>query len=65
MKTNLNNFLAVQNLKMALKKQKFHNILLKTFSADTLPSLKRQNEGPKEDDGRYMPNCGSKQANFD
>ena len=32
-------FLAIQNLKMALKKQTFHNILLKAFSYYTPRSI--------------------------
>ena len=51
----MNNFLTVQHLKMALKKQTFHNILLKAFLSDTPQSIKRQNKELKEQDGKYIP----------
>ena len=52
MKRNTNYIFAVQNLKMALKKQTFYNIL-KAFSSDTPQSIKRQNKGPKKYDEKY------------
>ena len=52
-------FLAVQNLKMALKKANilYHKILfyIKAFSSDTPQSIKRQNKGPKEHDEKLNP----------
>ena len=56
---NLDNFFAVRNLKMALKKQTFYNIL-KAFSSDTPQSIKCQNNGPKKHDEKYISSCGSK-----
>ena len=62
----VNNFLAVQNLKMALKKANIsqHTTTIyyisqhtKDFSSDTPQSNKRQNKGPKEHDGKYTPCC--------
>ena len=54
-------FLAVQNLKMALKKGKyFTTYWLKAFSPDTPQSIKRQKKGPIEHDEKYIPSCGSK-----
>ena len=50
----MNNIFAVQNLKMALEKQTFHNIILKAFAPDTPLSIKLQNKGLKENDGKYI-----------
>ena len=50
---------AVQNLKMALKKQTFYNIL-KAFLSDTPQSIKRQNRFRKNTMEKYIPSCGSK-----
>ena len=55
----LNNFFAVQNLKMALKKQTFYNIL-NVISSDILQSIKRQNQGLKEHNEKYILSCGLK-----
>ena len=50
---------AVQNLKMALKKQTFYNIL-KAFLSDTPQSIERQNRFRKNTMEKYIPSCGSK-----
>ena len=39
--------------------QKCYNIL-KPLSSDTLQSTKRQSKVPSEQDGKYLPSCGSK-----
>ena len=49
-----NNFLAVQNLKMALKKANISQHTTKSFFvSDTPQRIKRQNKGPKEHDEKY------------
>ena len=57
---SMNNFLAVQNLKMALKSKHFTTYWLKAFSSDTPQSIKRQNKGPKEHNEKYIPSCGQR-----
>ena len=58
---SMNDFFGGTELENGFQKSKhFTTYWLKAFSSDTPQSIKRQNKGPKEQDEKYIPSCGSK-----